>query len=260
MFALLLLLASAATVPDQDAAMRDLVAKVKQNEDRLAADLENFGYNQKIERAEGTKKPVVEEFEVTNYKGRKIRRLIARNGKPLAGAELEKENKRIEKLILKMEKGDIPPLTNRRLRLEDLVAAASFSNVHTEKVQGREVTACDFAPRPNYKPKNLNEKLIQNVTGKLWIDPKALQLVRADFGVNSAFKVAGGLFFSMKPGTKFSDEQLWFDNRIWLPSVGRVTFKARAMMAKSLNLEVVTTHSQYKRFDVSATDTVVEKD
>ena len=63
----------------------------------------------------------------------------------------------------------------------------------------------------------------------------------------------------MKPGTKFSDQQLWFDNRIWLPSVSRVTFKAKAMMAKSLNLEVVTTRGQYRRFDVSATDTVVEK-
>ncbi len=255
MLALFLLLATA----DPDSTMRDLVAKVKQNEDRLAADLENFGYNQKIDRREGPNKRTVEEFEVTNYKGRRIRRLLARNGKPLSGAELDKENKRIEKLITKMEKGDIPPLTNRRLRLEDLVAAATFSNVRTEKLQGQEITACDFSPRPNYKPKNLNEKLIQNVTGKLWIDPKALQLVRADFAVNSTFKVAGGLFFSMKPGTKFSDEQLWFDNRIWLPSVGRVTFKAKAMMAKSLNLEVVTTHSQYKRFDVSATDTVVEK-
>jgi len=255
MLALFLLLATA----DPDSTMRDLVAKVKQNEDRLAADLENFGYNQKIDRREGPNKRTVEEFEVTNYKGRRIRRLLARNGKPLSGAELDKENKRIEKLITKMEKGDIPPLTNRRLRLEDLVAAATFSNVRTEKLQGQEITACDFSPRPNYKPKNLNEKLIQNVTGKLWIDPKALQLVRADFAVNSTFKVAGGLFFSMKPGTKFSDEQLWFDNRIWLPSVGRVTFKAKAMMAKSLNLEVVTTHGQYKRFDVSATDTVVEK-
>lgn len=255
MLALFLLLATA----DPDATMRDLVAKVKRNEDRLAADLENFGYNQKIDRTEGPNKRTVEEFEVTNYKGRRIRRLLARNGKPLAGAELDKENKRIEKLIAKMEKGDIPPLTNRRLRLEDLVAAASFSNVRTEMLQGREITACDFSPRPNYKPKNLNEKLIQSATGKLWIDPKALQLVRADFAVNSAFKVAGGLFFTMKPGTKFSDEQLWFDNRIWLPSVGRVTFKAKAMMAKSLNLEVVTAHSQYKRFDVSATDTIVEK-
>jgi hypothetical protein len=62
----------------------------------------------------------------------------------------------------------------------------------------------------------------------------------------------------MKPGTKFSDEQIWFDNRIWLPSVGKVTFKAKAMMTKTLDLEVVTTQSQYRRFDVSASDTTLE--
>jgi hypothetical protein len=255
MLALCFLLISA----DSDASMRELVARVKQNEDRLEADLENFGYNQKIDRTEGPKR-TVEEYEVTNYKGRRIRRLLSRNGKPLAGAELEKENKRIEKLITKMEKGEIPALSNRRLRLEDLVAAASFLNVRNEQMSGREVVSFDFVPRPNYKAKNLNEKFIQNVSGRLWIDPKALQLTRVDFGVNSTFKVAGGLFFAMKPGTKFSDEQLWFDNRIWLPSVARVTFKAKAMMAKSLNIEGTTTHSQYRRFDVSATDKTVEKD
>jgi hypothetical protein len=238
---------------DSDATIRDLLAKVRQNEDRLAVELENFGYNQKIDRTDGPKR-VVEEYEVTNYKGRKIRRLLARNGKPLEGAELEKENKRVEKLIVKMEKGDIPPLTNRRLRTEDLVAAAQFTNVHTEQLQGREVVACEFSPRPGYKAKNLNEKLIQNVSGKLWIDPKALQLARADFALNSAFKVAGGLFFSMKPGTKFSEQQLWFGDRIWLPSTNQVTFKAKAMMAKTLNIEAITTHSQYRRFDVSASE------
>ena len=256
---LILLAFVSLSAADPDATIRDLLFKVKQNEDRLGAELEKFGYNEKIDRTDGPKH-VVEEFEVTNYKGRKIRRLVARNGKPLVGGELEKENKRIEKLVIRMERGDIPPLSNRRLRTEDLVAAALFTNVRTELVQGREVVACDFAPRPNYKARNLNERLIQNVSGKLWIDAKALQIARADFGLNSAFKVAGGLFFSMKPGTRFSEQQLWFGNRIWLPSSNQVTFKAKAMMARNLNIEVVTTHSEYRRFDVSATDTVVEKD
>lgn len=244
-----------ATAELDDAGMRALLTKVKQSEDALAAELERFGYNEKIEQSDG-KKRISEEYEVTNYKGRKIRRLISRDGKPLAGAELEKENKRIEKIILKMEKGDIPPLTNRRLRTEDLIAAAGFSNVHREQVQGREVTVCDFGPRTGYKPRNVNERFIQNLKGKLWVDHAKLQIVRADFALTGSLKIAGGLFFNMKPGTKFFEEQQWFDNRIWLPSTSRTTFLARAMMAKSLNIERKTSYSQYRRFDVSATDTV----
>lgn len=254
LFASVALFATAAAELD-DAGMRSLLAKVKQNEDVLAAQLERFGYNEKVDLSDG-KKRTIEEYEVTNYKGRKIRRLIARDGKPLAGSELEKENKRIEKLILKMEKGDIPPLSNRRLRTEDLIAAGAFTNIHREQVQGREVTVCDFGPRPNYKPRNVNERFIQNLKGRLWVDHQKLQVVRADFALIGSLKIAGGLFFNMKPGTKFFDEQQWFDNRIWLPKTTRVTFLARAMMAKSLNIERRTDYSQYRRFDVSATDTV----
>ena len=126
-------------------------------------------------------------------------------------------------MIVKMEKGDIPPLSNRRLRVEDLVAAAAFSNMHNEPEQGRSVTVCDFGPRPGYKPKNTNERLIRNMKGKLWIDATALQLVRADVMVVEALKIGGGMLFTMKPGTKFYFDQLWFDNRIWLPRSNRVT-------------------------------------
>ena len=216
--------------------------------------MRNFGYNERVDSLDGGKRKV-EDFEVTNFEGRRIRRLIARDGKPLAGSDLDKENKRIEKLILKMEKGDVPPLTNRRLRLEDLIAAASFSNVHSEQIQGRTVTAFDFGPRPNYKPANMNERFILNLKGKLWVDAVALQLVRADFGLTGPFKIAGGLFFNMKPGTRFYNDQQWYDNRIWLPKSTRVLFTAKAMMAKSLNLEINNTYSQYRRFDVSATST-----
>ena len=60
----------------------------------------------------------------------------------------------------------------------------------------------------------------------------------------------------MKPGTRFVEEQQWFANRIWLPKSTRITFLARAMMAKKLNFEIRNDYSQYRRFDVSATDTL----
>jgi hypothetical protein len=230
-----------------------LLVQVKQNELALAQELENFGYNERVERLEGGNTRSTEEFEVTNYKGRRIRRLIARNNEPLRGQDLEKENRRTEKLIHRMEKGDIPPLTNRRLRTEDLIAAASFSHVRTETWHGREVRSCQFSPRPGYRPQNINERLILNLRGELRVDPATLQIVGADFQLTGSLKIAGGLFFNMKPGTKFREEQTFFDNRIWLPKSSEVTFLARALLAKSLNLEVKTTYSGYRRFDVSAT-------
>jgi hypothetical protein len=42
-------------------------------------------------------------FQVSFYKGKRIRRLIAKNGKPLSPNEQAKEDKNVEKLVTELE-------------------------------------------------------------------------------------------------------------------------------------------------------------
>ena len=164
---------------------------------QVAKTLEQFGYvERRVEESDGKVKSR-ETYEVTYYKDRRIRRMIEKDGKALTGAALEKENKRVEKLVTQLEKGAAPPLDNRRLRLQDLIRTSEFSKVRVERIQGRDLIACEFHPHQGFKPANMNERLVHSLDGNLWIDERGSQIAKAGFVLRDAFKVAGGLFFSM---------------------------------------------------------------
>jgi hypothetical protein len=247
-----LALAGTALRADDDADIRALIDRIRANQPKLEARLEQFGYKETLDQTDG-KDRKLETYEVTFYKGRKIRKLTSRDGKPLAGKELEKEDRRIEKEVTALSQGKIPPVTNRRVRLEDF-RATEFSRKHEIVVEGRKLIECEFHPRPNFKPRNMNEKFIQNVDGKVWLDPEALQMAHVEFVLRGDFNVAGGLFFKMKAGTHYDEKQQWAFSEVWLPREQSFAMQGRAMLGIKLNVRNATLFSDYRRFDVNAVE------
>ncbi len=239
-----------------DGEIRTVVQRVLASQQEIDKQLERFGYTETCKREEDGKQKNLEVYEVTMYKGRKIRRLISRNGKPLDDSDLAKENERIEKQIRSLERGNIPPLTNRRVKLEDLLRCSVFTNVGEAKVDGRDVWLAEFHPNPQAKPSNVNERFVHNLDGKIAVDPAALQLVSFEFVLRDAFNIAGGLWFSMKPGTHFLDQEEWLFSKIWLPKVHEFDMNAKAMIGVKLRIDEITTYSGFKEFQVSVHDSV----
>lgn len=239
-----------------DSAVRALLVKIQAGLPKLEARLEQFGYRESDSEFEDGKQKKNDVYEVTFYKGRRVRRLVSRMGAPLAGKDLEKENRRIEREIEDLSKGKIPPLTNRRIRIEDLLSAAEFTNGRETVLNGRKVIETEFHPKPNHKPANTNQRFIQNVDGKLWLDPEALQMAQADFTLRGDFKIAGGLFFNMKQGTHYTERQNWAFGEVWLPEQQQFAMKARAMIGVKLDIRVVRNFDNYQRFDVSTQQTI----
>ncbi len=239
-----------------DSEIRAIVQKVLANEQAIDKQLERFGYTETVRKEENGKPKDLDVYEVSFYKGRTVRRLVSRNGAPLSGSDLAKENERIEKQIRKLEAGNIPPLTNRRVKLEDLLHCSVFSNVREESLDGRTVWLADFHPNPQVKPSNVYQRFVHNLDGKIGVDPAALQMVSFDFVLRDAFNIAGGLWFSMKPGTHFVDEEEWQFSRIWLPKRVEFDMNAKAMIGVKLLISEITTYSNYREFDISVHDTV----
>ncbi len=244
---------------DDDASVRALLKKMKDSEPAVMKKLESFGYVEHVVEEDGGKVKTRETFEVTYYKDRRIRRLIEKDGKPLTGSDLEKENRKVEKLVKQLDKNTAPSLDNRRLRLDDLMKATSFSNVKRNKLAGREVVETEFHPQPGYKPANISERFVSNLDGKLWLDEGFLQIARAEFTLRDNFKIAGGLFFTMKAGTRFVDEEIIYQNEVWLPKSREFVMNAKAMIGVKLAIRNSVTYSSYHRFDVSAKDSALSK-
>lgn len=239
--------------------IRAVLQQVIAHQSDLDLQLERFAYTETYQRTEDGKPKAAETYEVTFYKGRKVRRLTSRNGKPLDATESEKENQRIEKQVRNLENGNIPPLSNRRVKLEDLLHCSVFTNVQQTQLDGRSVLSADFHPNLQVKPRNVNERFVYNLDGKIWVDPSALQVARFEFALRDKFNLAGGLWFSMKPGTHFLDKETWQFSRIWLPETHEFDMNAKAMIGVKLLIDEITTYSNFKEFNVSGHDSATKQ-
>jgi hypothetical protein len=192
--------------------------------------------------------------EMTFYHGHRIWRVVAKNGKPLSGDDQAKEDRRVETMIRDIEAGrkvDLP-YNQRRIKLSDLLRLSRFSGARRERFRNRDVIVADFEPNPDFKPANSGEAFAHNLAGSIWVDEKDLQVARVEFQLVNAFKVAGGAFFAMRPGSRFVAEQDRFFDEVWLPTYSEVTISARAMLFASFGVNQKITYADYRRFDVKS--------
>ncbi|HEV2666764.1 MAG TPA: hypothetical protein VG324_17730, partial [Blastocatellia bacterium] len=198
--------------------------------------------------------------EMTFYRGHRIWRVTAKNGRPLSGDDQAKEDRRVEKMIRDIEAGrkvDLP-YNQRRTKLSDLLRVSRFGAPRRERFRNRDVIVADFEPNPDFKPANSNEVFAHNLAGSIWVDEKDLQIARVEFQLVNAFKVAGGAFFAMRQGSRFVAEQDRFFDEVWLPTYTEVTISARAMLFASFGINQKVTYGDYRRFNVQSEEKLKE--
>lgn len=203
-------------------------------------------------------------YEVTFYKGERIRRLVARNGHPLPAKDEAKATREVQKQIRDIDK-KLPELERKRreakakgeeddeMGISYLLRTSRFLNPRREQLRGREVIVFDFEPNPDYKPRTSFEKAESRIkfAGTFWIDAADLQVARAEARLLKAFKVGGGLLASLKPGATIIFEQERVNDEIWLPTYEEINYAVRVLF-KNANQHTSTRFSNYKRFNVEA--------
>ncbi len=245
---------SAQDLPDISA----LLAKVRDHQDALDRMRENYAYTQtattdQMDKHGKQNKQESKKYEVTFYRHRAIQRLTEIDGKPLPGDQAERENKRVEKLIRELEAGEHPadPEENRHMKIGTLLRAAKFSKPRREQYRNRNAIVFDFSPDPAFKPANSDETFYTAMAGTMWVNEADLQVSRIEFNLQKDFKVGGGVFFDMKKGAHFVNEQDRFFDEIWLPASRQVTFEARAILFYSFGIRETDQFTDYRKFNVT---------
>jgi hypothetical protein len=254
-----------------------LLQEVKSNEDKVDEILEKYTYTEKQTDRESDalgqlREKKSETYELTFYKGNRIRRLIEKNGKPLSANELESENKRIEKRIREIEKDEAAkekkaakerelaqdtagtPDSDRgqRISIADVLRASKLTNPRRERFRNRDVIVFDFEPLPGYKPQKRAEKFFGKTAGAIWVDAQDKQVARVEARLVEAYKVAGGMLASLKEGATFVLEQDRVNNEIWLPTRVDVNLSLKVLMVKGINANSLIEYGNYQRFSVDA--------
>jgi hypothetical protein len=255
--------------------IQSLIKEVGQNEDEIERILENYTYTENVTKRSLDSKGQLRETEtetreLTFYKGNRIRRLIAKNGKPLSADQEADENKRVEKRIREIEKKEAEKERkkaqassredpeeedfdrNRRPSIADVLRASRLVNPRRERYRNRDVIVFDYEPLPGYKPQKDYEKIFGKMAGALWVDAADKQVARVEARLVEPYKIGGGLVASLKEGGSFVIEQDRVNDEIWLPTRADLNLGIKVFLVKGIDVNVAIAYGNYKRFNVEA--------
>lgn len=205
-----------------------------------------------------TKSTETKTYDVLEIYGEQVRKLVAKDDKPLDAKEAEKEDAKIQKIIdkrknesederKKREQKEEKDREEGRKYVKEIADAYNFTLVGSELVGGRDAWVIDGEPRPGFEPHMKDAKFLTKFHGRVWIDKNDLQLSKLD--VEAIDTVSLGLVIArIHRGTRFILEQTRVNDEVWLPR--HVTFKldARVALLKGYNMNGEDIYSDYKKF------------
>jgi len=255
--------------------LKALFAEIDANQKQIDKIKENYAGTRVEEETEFEKGGKVAKKEVSEYtffylNGDEVSTLVKKDGKPLSDEEQKKENEKTQKRIAEIQKQEKKKEQKEEKAKEEgkedkdkddpdievFLRAAQFVNPRHERFRGQDVLVFDFEPNPEYKAKNMVEKLLKDLAGVIWIDEKAKSVVRLEAYLVGNFHVAGGMLASIQRGTSFAFEQAYINNEVWLPTYEEAHGGVRLLLVKGFNAHVITRYSDYKRFNVETLNTV----
>lgn len=265
-----------APLPETEALLKAVI----ENLDKVEAAREDYTAtktvtDREVDGSGRVMKTAEKTFHCFYLSGRRVEKLVAENGQPLASARAAKEEARIAKIIRENEerkfqgkadedrrrregerkreaerKDDDEPTAAKVLRL------CRFVNGRREIFRGREVLTYDFEPRRETKAQGRLESWIQKMVGRVWIDEAARHFLRLEARLTDSLKVAGGLFLSVSKGSSIALEQELVRGEVWLPTLGEVNVSARFLLLKGFKNHQTQRFSDYRKFAVDTTSEV----
>jgi hypothetical protein len=216
------------------------------------------------------KKHEVNEYTFFYFSGEEISTLVKKDGKPLSAAEQKKETDNAQKRVEEIEKRKAKKEAKEEKAKEEgakekdsddpdiqtFLRTCQFVNPRRERFRGQDVLVFDFEANPEYKPRNLVEKIVQKLAGVIWIDETAHDVVRLEAYFANDAKIAGGLLATLQKGTSFAFEQSFINNEVWLPTYEEAHANARVLLVKGFRVSGVTRYSDYKRYHVDVQSVV----
>jgi hypothetical protein len=115
-----------------------------------------------------------------------------------------------------------------------------------EACNGRLCDVYELQPNPNFHPHSLVQDVLTRVTGKIWVDRDANQLVHGEAHVMRDISFGGGILGKLYRGGVFFMQQQEVAPGIWLPTRYQYDFTARKFLFTFEQHQYVEA-SQYRR-------------
>jgi hypothetical protein len=118
--------------------------------------------------------------------------------------------------------------------------------VGRENRNGRDCDVYQLDPNPKFQPRSMFQEAFAHATAKLWVDPKAEQIVHGEAHVTSDISFGGGILGKLYRGSVVSLDQAEITRGIWLPIRYQYDFAGRKFLFTFDQHQVIEV-SHYRR-------------
>jgi hypothetical protein len=250
-------------LPDINSLMQEVEAQEKDSQKAMRHYIYHVSHvEQDLDSHGAVKKSTSEERESFWIDGVFISRLLSRDGKPISGDELKKQNEEIDKRTAAAKEreqqkaaGTAPPPKkggSDEVTFARFLELGTFSNPRRVVVHGRDTIAIDYNGDPKAKTHNLLEGAIHDLTGTVWVDEKDHAMVHIEGHFFDDFKVLGGLLADIHKGSWFDFTWTKVNDEVWLPELFRGRGSARIALFFNHTGAIEEHTSDYRRFTATA--------
>jgi hypothetical protein len=208
-------------------------------------------------------------YEVMQIYNEQVRRLVAKDDKPLSDKDAAKEEEKIQKIIDK-RKNESDSQREKRLKEEEkdrqenrefvkeIADAYNFKLAGIETLDGRETYAIDGEPRPGFEPKRKEAKILPKFRFRVWIDRTENQWVKLD--AECIDTVSFGLFLArIHKGSRILIDTTRVNDEVWLPRHVALHVDVRVALLKNFNMNEDISYKDYKKFHAASRITGMEE-
>ncbi|MBC7796994.1 MAG: hypothetical protein H7Z37_08985 [Pyrinomonadaceae bacterium] len=247
-----------------------LLKQVEANQKNVDGIKENYTYTQTetpraFDKSGSLRDLDAQTFQVSFYKGLEVKRLIAKNGKPLNADEIARQDRKaqnriedIDKKVDKKEERKVKQQSNgapsdeddSNISVSEILSASNLVNPRREKFRTRDVIVFDFEPNPSFDYKNAKSflKFFGKTAGAIWIDESDRQVARIEAFLVDNLNIGGGILAKLNKGGAFTLEQNRIGDEIWLPSAIDVNLSVRVLLVKGITVNQNVKFSDYQKF------------
>jgi hypothetical protein len=257
-----------------------LLADLRANEDKVDEILDTYAFTQKQTKRELGKDGVLREtssetYQLSFYKGYRIRRLIEKNGKPLSAPDQADADRDASKRVAEIEKNiakdqaragsqsstGTPSERGGRISIAEVLRASKLMNPRRERFRGRDVIVFDFEPDPAFDFKNAQSmvKFFGKTAGVMWVDEQDKQVARIEAVLFDNFNVGGGILAKLRKGASFTLDQERINNEIWLPSQTDINLSVRVFLVKGIDVNQLIRSYDYRKFETEVKDATINE-
>jgi hypothetical protein len=255
--------ASTSTASLSQDEIRELIRKAAVNDMENDKKLRDYTYLERDEQhildGKGQVKSThIKTFEIMEIYSEPVRKLIAKDDKPLSEKDAKKEDKKIQELIDKrrdesaedrkkhLEKEEKDREEDRQF-VREVADAYNYKLVGVATIDGREDYVIDGEPKPGFEPHLKQAKILPKFRYRAWVDKDETQWKKLD--IECIDTVSWGWFIArVHKGSRIVLEQTRVNDEVWLPQHTNIKIDAKLALLKQFDMDLDIGYRDYKKF------------